>query len=261
MSDAYPNKYFKFFYDQKQIYASLLQFMAIFSGIQVSIGKSDIITDEDVINVPVRPGSRDRVVEWIIAGQTDNKPLRVPVIAVKIIGFEMAPDLRKGMRQESAGTFLPRGAAMPDDLKVIRQKQPNPYRINFEVSVLTSNLKNKYEIMEQICTLFDPDIQLFTSDDFKDHYKIGKVELTGISLEDEYPLGQNDTLLTDTYNFFAVCYLRAPIDLKESYVKSIRLRLDAVSDLPVQDAVIELNNFGNTGQILFDVDDMDIPEN
>ena len=115
--------------------------------------------------------------------------------------------------------------------------------------------------MEQIATLFDPDIQLFTSDDFKDHYKIGKVELTGITLEDEYPLGNADSLLIDTYNFYAVCYLRAPLDLKESYVKSIRLRLDAVSNLSVEDAVIELNNIGNAGQILFDVDDMDIPEN
>jgi hypothetical protein len=260
MSDTYPNKYFKFFYDQKQIYTSLLQFMAIFSGMQVSIGKSDILTDKDVMYVPVRPGSRDRVVEWILAGQTDNKPLRVPIIAVKIIGFEMAPDLRKGMRQESAGTFLPRGGTMPDDFKTIRQKQPNPFRINFEVSVLTSNLKNKYEIMEQICTLFDPDIQIFSSDDFKDHYKIGKVELTGISLEEEYPLGQNDSLLTDTYQFYGVCYLRAPLDLKESYVKSVMLRLDAISDLSVEEAVIELNNYGNAGEILFDVDDMDIPE-
>lgn len=261
MSDTYPNKYFKFFYDQKQIYTCLLQFMAIFSGIQVSIGKSDYITDKEIMHVPVRAGTRDRVVEWIVAGQTDNKPLRVPVIAVRIIGIEMAPDLRKGMRQETASTHLPRGGALPDDLKVIRQKQPNPYRLNFEVSVLTSNLKNKYEIMEQIATLFDPDIQIFTSDDFKDHYKIGKIELSGISLEDEYPLGQNDSLLVDTYSFFAVCYLRAPIDIKESYVKSIRLRLDAVSNLPIEDAVIELNNYGNAGEILFDVDNMNIPKN
>ena len=261
MSDTYPNKYFRFFYDQKQIYSCLLQFMAVFSGIQVSIGKSDYVTDKEIMYVPVRPGSRDRVAEWILAGQTDNKPLRVPMIAVRITGIEMAPDLRKGMRQEVAGSYLPRGAALPDGLKVIRQKQPNPYRLNFEVSVITSNLKNKYEIIEQIATLFDPDIQLFTSDDFKDHYKIGKIELAGIAIEDEYPLGQNDSLLIDTYNFFAVCYLRAPIDIKESFVKSIRLRFDAVSNLPVEEAVIELNNFGNAGQILFDVDEMDIPEN
>jgi hypothetical protein len=115
--------------------------------------------------------------------------------------------------------------------------------------------------MEQILRLFDPDIQIYTSDDFKDHYKISKVELTNISMEEEYPMGTSNPLIIDNYQFMTVAYIRAPIDLKESFVKSIRLRLDAISSLPVSDAVVELNNFGNTGDILFDVDDMDIPKN
>jgi hypothetical protein len=261
MADTYPSAYFRYFYDQKQIQILLLQFMAIFSGLQVSIGKSDYITDKDVIYVPVRAGSTDRVVEWILAGQTDNKPIRVPILAVKITGIEMAPDLRKGMRQESARVHLPLGGALPDDLKVIRQVQPNPFRLSFEVAALTSNLRNRYEIMEQILTLFDPDIQIYTSDDFKDHYKITGATFTGVSMEDEYPMGQADNLKIDTYQFFSECYLRAPIDLKENYIKSIILRLDATSNLPVEQAVIELNNVGQSGEVLYDVDDLNIPEN
>jgi hypothetical protein len=261
MSDTYPNEHFRYFYHGEHIYNYALQFMAIFSGLQVSVGKNDYETEQSTIYVPIRYGSVDKTVEWVLSSQTTNKPLRLPMMAAKIISVELAPDLRKGMRQEMANTHLPRGGSLPDDMRVIRQKNPNPCRLTFELSVISSNTKNRFEIMEQILRLFDPDIQIFTSDDFKDHYKISKVELTSVLMEEDYPMGTTTTAILDTYQFIVVAYIMAPVDLKESFVKSIRLRLDAISDLPVDEAVIELNNIGNTGDVLFDVDDMDIPEN
>lgn len=261
MSDTYSNEHFRHFYHGDHIYNYVLQFMAIFSGLQVSIGKNDFETEQNTIYVPIRYGTTDKTVEWIISSQTDNKPLRLPIIAAKIEGIELAPELRKGMRQESANTHLPRGGSLPDDMKTIRQRQPNPCRIMFNLSVFSSNTKNRYEIMEQILRLFTPDLQIYTSDDFKDHYKITKVELVSIGLEDEYPMGTANPTMVDTYQFMTVAYIQAPIDMKESYVKSIHLRLDAISGLPASEAVVELNNIGNSGDILFDVDDMDIPEN
>lgn len=260
MSDTYANEHFRHFYHGEHMYNYVLQFMAIFSGMQVSIGKSDYVTEQETIYVPIRYGSTDKTVEWILSSQTDNKPIRLPVMAAKIEGIEMAPELYKGMRQEAANTHLPRGGSLPDDMKVIRQKQPVPYRVMFNLSVFSSNTKNRFEIMEQILRLFDPDIQIFTSDDFKDHYKISKVQLTNISMEEEYPMGTAQPTMVDNYQFMTVAYIRSPIDLKESFVKSIRLRLDAISNLPASEAVVELNNIGNSGDILFDVDDMNIPE-
>jgi hypothetical protein len=261
MADTYPNKPFKNYYYGEQILHYILQFMSIFSGLQVSIGKNDYESSEDLIYVPIRYGSRDRVVEWIKSGQTTNKPLRLPIMGAKVMGVDLAPELRKGMGQESARSYLPRGGALPNDIKVIRQMQPNPCRLNMELTVLTSNTKNRFEILEQILLLFDPDIQIFTSDDFNDSYKISRVELITSSFEDEYPIGTGNPINTDTFNFTVYAAFRPPIDMKESYVKSIRIRLDAISNLPVDEAVVELNNIGTIGDILFDIDDLDIPEN
>ena len=122
MSTTYPNEHFRYFYSGEHIYNYVLQFMAIFSGMQVSIGKNDFDTEKSTIYVPIRYGTTDKTVEWIISSQTDNKPLRLPVMAAKITGIQLAPELRKGMRQEAANTHLPRGGTLPDDLKVIRQK-------------------------------------------------------------------------------------------------------------------------------------------
>lgn len=262
MSNTYPNKPFEYFYHGEQVYTYLVQFMAIFSGIQVSVGKNKFNDESSLIYVPIRYGSTDKTVEWVISSQTTNKPIRVPIMAVKISGIEFAPELRKGMRTESARVSLPLGASLPDGLKTIRQKQPNPCKLNLELSVFTSNLKNRFEILEQILLLFEPDIQIFTSDDYDDHYKIGRVELLNMTFDEDYPMGQgSNQLIVDTYQFYADVALRTPVDLKESYVKSIKLRLDSTSNLPANEAVIELNNIGNTGTILFDIDDLDIPEN
>ena len=262
MSDTYPNRPFRKFYYGEQVYHYMVQFMSIFSGMQVSVGKSDSNPDGGLIYVPVRYGATDKVVEWIYSSQTANKPLRLPVMAAKVISLELAPELRKGMRTEEAKTRLPRGGSLPDDLKVIRQMQPNPAKMMVELAVLTTNNKNRFEILEQIMLLFDPDVQIFTSDDYKDHYKLNRVEMIpNVNFEEEYPMGTSEPLFVDTYTFAINAYFRLPIDLKESYVKSIRLRLDAVSSLPASEAVIELNNIGNAGDILFDIDDLDIPEN
>lgn len=262
MADTYKNKPLDNYYYGEQILHYLIRFMAIFSGLKVSIGKDDNNSKPALTYVPIRYGARDKVVEWIKSSQTTNKPVRVPVMGTKITNIELAPELRKGMGQEHARSHLPRGGALPDDIKVIRQMQPNPCKIYFELSVLTSNVKNRFEIMEQILLLFDPDIQIFTSDDFNDNYKITRVELLTMSPEEEYPLGTNGQgLIVDTFSFVVYAMFRPPADLKESFVKSIHLRLDAISNLSVEDAVIELNNIGQTGDILFDIDDLDIPEN
>src|SRR5210317_2026004 len=106
MSNTYPNTPFKDFYHGEQIYNYLVQFMTIFSGMQVSIGKNDNNDESSLIYVPVRYGTTDKTVEWILSSQTTNKVIRVPVIAIKITGIELAPELRKGMRVESARTSL-----------------------------------------------------------------------------------------------------------------------------------------------------------
>lgn len=262
MADTYPNKPFEHFYHGEQTRNYILQFMTIFSGLQVSTGKNDYNSNEqNLIYVPVRYGSRDKVVESILSSQTSNKPIRVPVIAAKMTGIELAPDLRKGMNQEYSRTYLPRGESFPDGAKVITQMQPNPCRLFMEVSIFTSNLKNKNEIMEQILMLFNPMLDIFTSDDFEDHYKISKVELVDMNIEEDYPSGTDISYYIDTLNFAVDAYYRAPINLKKKYIKAIKLRLDTISKLPAEQAVVEINSSDITADILFDVDDLDMPEN
>jgi hypothetical protein len=74
-------------------------------------------------------------------------------------------------------------------------------------------------------------------------------------------MGQGSSIVLTTYTFSLIASYRTPVDLKESFVKSIMMRIDAVSNLSVEEAVVELNNMGNAGEILFDASELDMPEN
>ena len=69
-----------YFYNS-QLKRSFVQFMAIFSGLKVSIGKNKFDSVTNLIEVPIVYGSRDRVVSYIFQEQTQNKMLRLPTMS------------------------------------------------------------------------------------------------------------------------------------------------------------------------------------
>jgi hypothetical protein len=216
----------------------IIQFMAVFAGLQVSIGQQQ---DNRLIQVPIRYGSSDRVVASIKADNTTNKPIRLPTLAAYLRGITMAPESRKGVNVVERRTFLSRGGAFPTDLAVIEREQPIPYTANFDLSIMTSNASHHYQILEQILTLFNPNIQIQTSDDAFDWKRITMVELRAIGLEENFPMGTDTRLIQTELQFTVPIYLSPPTVINKNYIADIKLRLDAVSaDSSVLDIVFDV---------------------
>lgn len=220
----------KTFYYFRQIENYYLQLLAVFAGLQCQIGKNDRSGDEEkLISVPIMNGNRDRVAAWIKAGFTHNKLLRVPIMAANITGIEMAPELRKGIGQKRRNVYLERGGIFPDDIKVVEQYMPVPYRASADLSIWTSNHQQRYQILEQILTVFDPIVQIQKNDAIFDWTKITTIELSGIGYEDNYPISADRRLLITTLNFMFPIYLTAPAEQKQNFVKDIYARIGVVS--------------------------------
>ena len=109
----------QYHYYNKQFKRYITQFMAIFAGMQVSIGKNDDSDQEELISVPIQYGNKDRVVAYILGDQTQNKPLRLPMMSAYINGINMAPESRKGVGNTKRQTYLPRGGVFPDEIKTV----------------------------------------------------------------------------------------------------------------------------------------------
>ncbi len=217
-----------YFYDG-QIRKAQVQFSAIFSELRVKIGKNDFDSQTDFITVPVKIGSIDRVVAAIKAGNTQNRPVRVPAMAAHLEGIEQAWDYVKGSNQQFRHTVFPVGGTLPEDGKVVYKMMPFPYFLNMNLSVIASNEYQHQQIIEQILLLFNPDLQIQISDGYSDWTKISRIEMVGVGFDTPYPLDEESRLITTTFSFRVLCYLSPPVNLKENYIKRVMMRFTSVA--------------------------------
>jgi hypothetical protein len=224
----FDNAFKNFWYDA-QLYDYIKQFMAIFSGMYVREGKNSLNSVTDLIEIPIRYAGVDRVVDSILAKNTQNAQPRVPMFSAKLIDLQRAPERAKGVGSIARRPYLPRGGALPNDIKVVYRRTPQPYKMVFELNILTSNDLQKFQILEQILPVFDPSIQIQTSDDPFDGGKITILTMENIGFEENYPAG-NDRKINMTSIIFS-CYgwLEIPLNFKQNFIKSIELRLQLLT--------------------------------
>ena len=250
------------YYFDQQLKRYCTQFMAIFSELQVKVGASADLPSR-LIKVPVVYGSRDRVVAWIKGDQTQNKPLRLPAMSAYLRSLAQAPDKKKGIGMTRRNTVaLNNGEAFPNNVGVYRQIQPIPYRAVFELGVYASNALQHHQIMEQILILFDPSVQIQTSDDPLDMTQITTVELTNINWEENFPAGADRRVIQSVLFFEVIFYLSGPANFRQNYIQNIKVRLAVVptatnfsDDYSILDA---LDAEGATYTELFSLDNIDI---
>lgn len=256
---SYSKSVDHYFYDG-QLKKALVQFAAIFSELNVRIGKNDSDSDTDMITTQVKVGSMDRVVGSILAGNTQNKPIRLPSIAVQMVGLDIAFDYIKGSGQQMRETTFPIGGTLPNDGKVVYKYVPHPFFMNVEVSLLASNEYQHQQMLEQILLLFNPDLQLQISDKFSDWTAITHAELTGIGLETPYPSDTDRRIITTTLSFKVLCYLSPAMNIRENYLKRIKLRIAAVNSGNIDEYIFQdIPGPDEEYTTIADVDKMNIP--
>lgn len=246
------------YYFDGQLKRYITQFMAVFAGMWVRIGAS-AGQPSRLIRVPIAYGNKDRVAAWIKSHQTQNLPLRLPIFGAFLRNVQPAPDKRKGVGQTRRQTVaVNNGEAFPNNIKVVRQLMPVPYRATFELSVFASNELQHQQIMEQIMMLFDPILQIQTSDDPLDWTQITTVELTNMNWDTNYPAGADRRIIQSVHLFEVIFYLSGPAEFKDNYVKSIKVRLAVVpTDTDFGDEHATLDAMDTEGAQYIDILNLD----
>ena len=229
-----------------QLRKYIVQFAAVFAGIQVKVGKRND-ADEKLIYVPIKNSSMDRVVAHIKSENTQNKPIRLPLMTFQLVNVDLAPELRKGIGMERRNSFVPTGGLFPDDITVVEQRQPVPYRAIFELAIWASNQDQHYQIVEQILTLFDPILQIQTSDDIFDWTRLTSIELTDVRFEENIPSGTERRMIVSRMGFSVPIYLSIPVKVHEKYVKDIYFRIGELS-----------NDVNNSYEVISSLDSQDV---
>jgi hypothetical protein len=229
-----------YFYEG-QLKSYLVQFCNIFTGLKIQTGKGECGTPE-FMTVPIAIGSRDRVVAAIQAGNTQNRPFSLPIMAANMTAINVS-NYRKGIGVVDHKTFLPVGGVFPDDLRVVKRVMPIPYEMTVDLSICTSNTHQTHQILEQLLMLFDPTLQIQTSDAALDWTKISTVELVGISNEENYPAGTDRRIINWTLTFSLPIYISAPVDVRDDLVRKIFIQIGNLDDFRV-------NEFNDDGELV-----------
>lgn len=229
-----------YFYDG-QLKSYLLQICNIFAGLKVQTGKGEC-AESEFLTVPITIGSRDRVVAAIQAGNTQNKPFFIPAMSLNMTGLTLS-SVRKGVGTVDRKTILPTGGVFPDDLKVVTRVMPIPYIMTADLHIYASNTDQMFQIIEQLLVLFDPGLQIQTTDKPLDWTKLATIELVNISNEENFPIGADKRILMWTLSFQLPIYLSIPMDVKTNLINSISITLaDAKSFI--------VNEFDENGNLV-----------
>lgn len=245
------------FYYNSQIRRYLLQFMAIFAGLQVRVGWTDD-KEPRLIPIPIANASKDRVVAAIKAENTQVKPVRLPMFSVQIVNVDQDPERRKGVGATRRNTFMPAGGLFPDDIAVVEQRMPVPYIMEVELGIWASNQDQHYQIIEQIGSIFDPDLQIQSNDEILDWTRLTNVELRRIQFNENVP-SETDRRIIQTFMTFDVRFwLNVPANIHRRYIKEIFARIGAVGNISSNsfDIIADLDEQGIQYESIFNVEDV-----
>jgi hypothetical protein len=211
-----------FFYDE-QIRRYLLQFTRMVSLFQVEYGRNEQGT-KDLVRVPVRYGDASRQAQTIMQDNSANNMPSTPLMTFHITGLDYdRPRMQnptyvdnKSIRQREYDSATNTYETTQGNAFTIERYMPAPYKLSINLDIWTSNTNQKMQILEQILPLFNPSLEIQSTDNFMDWTSLSIVELvsTGWSSR-QVPQGTSDPIDISTLKFALPIWLSLPAKVKK----------------------------------------------
>lgn len=210
----------QWFYDG-QIRRYVGQVIRMFSGFKYQAA------DGKQVTVPVTYGDISRQVASIIRDNSENKLPSAPRIAVYISDLQLDRSrqsdqsfiskvhIREREKEyDSSGNFTGYGFTQGQGYTVERL-MPSPYKLTVKVDIWATNTDQKLQIMEQILMLFNPSLELQTTDNYVDWTSLTVIELTNINFTSrQIPQGIDSEIDIASLTFETPIYISPPTKVK-----------------------------------------------
>jgi hypothetical protein len=207
-------------YYDGQIRRYVTQFMRIFIGFKYRTG------DGVESHIPVMYGDLTRQVASIIKENSENKMPTVPRIACYITGLSL--DRNRLADATFVSKLNIRERAYDKDESEVTYKNyqggnytverlmPTPFELTMKADIWTSNTDQKLQIMEQILVLFNPSLEIQTTDNYIDWTSISVVNLDDIGFSSRsIPQGAESDIDICSLQFTIPIYITAPAKVKK----------------------------------------------
>lgn len=210
-----------YFYD-KQIRRYLQQFMRMFAGFSVQIGKDDD-GNPKYQRVPVRYGDISRMAAHILKNNSDNVANTVPFMSFYITDLTVNPERRLNPTHQDQVQVFERkfntttGQYLNEvgNTYTIERHMPVPFDLTIQLDIWTSNLDQKLQLLEQVLVLFNPSANLSTSDNAFDWSRLSAVELINSTYSiRQIPIGTDDQIDVAALSFLCPIFINPPAKVK-----------------------------------------------
>lgn len=259
-----------YFYDA-QYKRMILQVMSCFTGYMVRTG---VQRDgkHRFMDVPILYADYQNTVGYILQGGNENTVAYLPIISCQITGSRQANELRQAPQhferiniteraRDAEGNLL---VNQPGKRKSIERFQPVPYEVSFDISIWASNQDQQFQLLEQIQSVYNPDMDIALSNSLADWTFLTSLIYTGeTNFEKAIPAETDiDPLNVVTLPFTVILWQSVPARVFESKpifkIKVPILELDGQTQTIGVRQTIEFDNLNELDffQLCADEDDV-----
>lgn len=214
----------QFFYDE-QIRRFLLQFTRIFSGFQIEYGnENDGVNAAALIRVPVRYGDSSRNAQTVIQENSASALPSTPLMTFYITSLDYARDRiqepyfvsKVNVRQRAYDDTTQTWDTQQGNAFTIERLMPVPYNLVLNLDIWTSNTNQKLQLLEQILTLFNPSLEIQSTDNFIDWTSLSVVNLERVNWSSRtIPMGTENPVDIATLTFSLPIWISPPAKVKK----------------------------------------------
>ena len=212
-----------FFYDE-QIRRFLLQFARIFNNFEVEYGRNEEGTNHTLIRVPVKYGDWTRQAQTVVQNNSAGFMPSVPQMTFYISGLDYdRPRMQEpyhvskiAVRQRTYDTATDSYEVTQGNAFTIERLMPVPYKLTIKLDIWTSNTNQKMQLLEQMLTLFNPALEIQSTDNYIDWTSLSVVELESVQWSSRtIPVNTENPIDIATLTFALPIWISAPAKVKK----------------------------------------------
>ena len=212
----------EFFYD-KQVRRFLIQFAKILSNWYVEDGY-DPSGNPILKRVPIMYGDQSRNVANIVSNNSPSNLPTVPQITYYISGLTYEQNRTQDpyfvdnvvIRQRTFNQSTQEFETTQGQAFNVKRLMPVPYRLGVTVDFWTSNYNQKMQLFEQLGVLFNPSLEIQSTDNFIDWTSLSVVYQESLNYTSRtIPIGTANPIDIMTWKFYMPIWISTPVKVQK----------------------------------------------
>jgi hypothetical protein len=212
--------YQQYFYDG-QIRRFLTQFIRAVSNFQWQYNANGVNTLQ---RVPVYYGDSSRQVSAILKNNSENALNAVPAFAAYISALQYDQSRlqdptfvsKMSLRERAYDATTDSYTSTQGAAYTVERLMPIPYKLGIKLDLWTSNTDQKLQIIEQVSQLFNPSLEIQSTDNYIDWTSLSYIQLLDTTWSSRsVPIMSEEPIDIATFTFEIPIWISPPVKVKK----------------------------------------------